>query len=188
MLEVNLEAGSLQLLLRDQRQLGNGSQIGGAHQSDRRAVIAGFCQHLFGLGRIGNAREIACVFIGIRCAAREHASAQTTQLGHAHLGIDISLLAHGHHGSLPDFGIVKGGMQVVKAHDELQTCRREVFNTHAFGFLQGVHLLKARLLNDVDFASFECIELRLSVANNDPLDAVKINGAAARHGTGRLRA
>ena len=188
MLEVNLEAGSLQLLLRDQRQFGNGSQIGGAHQGHRRAVIAGFLQHLFGLGRIGNACEIACVFIGIHCAAREHASAQTTQLGHAHLGIDISLLAHGHHGSLPDFGIVKGGMQVVKAHDELQTCRREVFNTHAFGFLQGVHLLKARLLNDVDFASFECIELRLSVTNNDPLDAVKINGAATRHGTGRLRA
>ena len=79
-------------------------------------------------------------------------------------------------------------MQVVKAHDELQTCRREVFNTHAFGFLQGVHLLKARLLNDVDFASFQCIELSLSVANNHPLDAVKINGATTRHGTGCLRA
>ena len=79
-------------------------------------------------------------------------------------------------------------MQVVKAHDELQTCRCEVFNTNAFGFLQGIHLFKAGLLNDVDFAGFECIELSLRVANDDPLDAVKINGAATRHGAGRLRA
>ena len=79
-------------------------------------------------------------------------------------------------------------MQVVKAHDELHAGRCVVFNPHAFGFLQGIHLFKARLLNDVDFASFECIELSLRVANDDPLDAVKINGAATRHGAGRLRA
>ena len=79
-------------------------------------------------------------------------------------------------------------MQVVESHDELQSGGEEVFDLDALCLLERFVLLKTGLLDHVDFACFQSVELGLWIANDHPLDAVKIHRMTTSHTTGGFAA
>ena len=79
-------------------------------------------------------------------------------------------------------------MYVVETHDVLKTGRREIINLDACGFLQGLVLLEAGLLDHVDFTGDDGIELGLRVTDDDPFHPVKVHRSAACQAAGRFAA
>ena len=75
-----------------------------------------------------------------------------------------------------------------QTHDVLKTGRREIINLDAWGFLQGLVLLEAGLLDHVDFTGDDGIELGLRVTDDDPFHPVKVHRSAACQAAGRFGA